>query len=171
MPRRRCAHRTPARRVGAKVMSITQTAAPRWEEAQPGGARTVLAEKRRIGRYVQRTFFGLLAAGAVAGEILFLLETAATRPVTVVAGATAINLNGGPSSSPSDTLIAADVACGAIFVFAGAEFGLTFIKTPTEQMAELWAKDPSLPRLPSLQSSFTLRPHLGLGSVGLSGTF
>lgn len=68
------------------------------------------------------------------------------------------------------------------FVFAVAGFmtavGLaipiigTFSPTHTERLAELWERDPSRVRLESVAPSrVTLRPSIGLGSVGLGGTF
>lgn len=71
---------------------------------------------------------------------------------------------------------------GGAFFYGGAAFlgavGFalpiigTFSPTNTERLAELWAKDPSRVRLEAqAPSPVTIKPMLGLGSVGLGGTF
>jgi len=81
-------------------------------------------------------------------------------------GATMVDLAFGPKLVPD-----AYILPGAAVLGFGSLFGLSFIKSPAEQMAESWARDPSLKGLAPTPPSFTVKPTLGLGSVGVTGTF
>ncbi len=63
------------------------------------------------------------------------------------------------------------IAGASIYALLGATlFGSSFILRPTERMAEVWSKDPSLKRIPRTAGP-TVTPQVGFGSVGLSGSF
>jgi hypothetical protein len=49
--------------------------------------------------------------------------------------------------------------------------GISFMKFPTEETAEIWAKDPSLQRMRRPPTKLEIHPEIGLGIIGVGGTF
>lgn len=72
---------------------------------------------------------------------------------------------------PSAAVFWGTAAFGIAAGFALPVIG-TFSPTRTERLAELWEKDPARARLEAgAASPITIRPSIGLGSFGLTGTF
>jgi hypothetical protein len=110
-----------------------------------------------------------------------LFELAETRrTVRIITGAMggAFLLGGaaligyGTWAQTSDTTRQANDLLGVLTVgFGAAVLGNALFPSPIEQIAEQWSLDPGLQRMPRVAPRPTLEPMVGLGGVGIRGTF
>jgi hypothetical protein len=70
-----------------------------------------------------------------------------------------------------DARVASVYFGGAVVLAAGLGIGTSFLMHPTEIAAEIWSKDPSRQRLTQTSAGLEVHPTIGLGSLGLQGSF